>query len=137
MFYPTKDFILNNPIKHKKETIQAIIAWRNLNKNKPKKYNQIKQLIHILAKVYNKPIQVMFVTNSPSSYYDPNSETIYLVNNSIITALHEFAHHLYGSSESIACRWSIWLFTKAYPEAFQNLVWEGHMLKRKKYNAST
>lgn len=49
---------------------------------------------------------------------------------SIITVLHELGHHFYGESELQACRFSVWLFRAAFPNAYAKLEWEGHTLKR-------
>lgn len=47
---------------------------------------------------------------------------------SIISALHELGHHLFGSDELEACRYSIGVFKAAFPKAFEKLAWNGHML---------
>lgn len=49
---------------------------------------------------------------------------------SILTVLHELGHHFYGDSELQACRFSVWLFRAAFPNAYAKLEWEGHTLKR-------
>lgn len=63
--------------------------------------------------------------------YRPSDQTIMLDHNrpSIISALHELGHHLYGDSELQACRFSVWLFKEAFPKSYAKLRWEGHMLK--------
>jgi hypothetical protein len=48
---------------------------------------------------------------------------------SIVSTLHEFGHHLYGTSELKACSFSVNLFSKCFPSVYDKLVWEGHMLK--------
>jgi len=62
---------------------------------------------------------------------DYKHQTIYLSDNnpSIISALHEFGHYLYGKSELKACRFSVHLFKEIFPIAYKKLKWEGHMLK--------
>lgn len=132
-YYPTPEFITKRPIKHRTQAILCVMRWKNENKHY--KYNQIKQLLHKLAKIYGTSICVF--RSKESSCYIPATSCIFLHNNSIITALHEFAHHLYGSSETIACRWSIWLYAKVFPEQINKLEWKGHMLVRKAYNAKT
>ena len=133
--YPTSDFIKMRPIRHRAQAIKCLALWKSQNKNY--KYNQIKQLLHQLAKVYGTKITVFYNGAGGESCYVPSSKLICLKDCSIITALHEFAHHLYGSSESIACRWSIWLYAKVFPEKINKLTWKGHMLVRKAYNAET
>jgi len=48
---------------------------------------------------------------------------------SIISALHELGHALYGESELEACAFSIKLFAKVFPTEYSKLEWHGHMLK--------
>ena len=127
-FYPTREFIIANPVKHRRDVLACVSKWRTSNKHH--KYNQIKQLLHQLAKIYGIKICVMHNDKARSATCYIKEEagvqtiaTITLNNNSIISALHEFAHARYGRSESIACRWSIWLFKKTFPEAMEKLVW--------------
>jgi hypothetical protein len=49
---------------------------------------------------------------------------------SIISSLHEFGHHLYGSSELLACVFSVNHFKEAFPIAYKKLKWKGHMLTK-------
>jgi len=128
MYYPTKEYILSHPIRHKREVVVCFKKWKE--KNKIRKYQQIKWLLHQLAKIYNVPISVKFDKNQ-LPHYNTQTKIISLKNNSIITALHEFGHHLYGPSEAKACRWSIWLFLKIFPKALIHLSWEGHQLKKR------
>ena len=70
--------------------------------------------------------------------FNPQSNTITMVGKlSIITFLHEFAHaldhHLYQTSaqlggETFAVKWSLTLFKKVYPKAFEKLIPAGHCL---------
>jgi len=50
---------------------------------------------------------------------------------SVLTYLHEFGHALHGPSEMEACRWSLNLFRKVFPDNFErhkeNAI--GHMLR--------
>lgn len=48
---------------------------------------------------------------------------------SVLTFLHEFAHHL-GRDERGACRWSLNLFRRVFPRSFARLVPVGHTLRR-------
>jgi hypothetical protein len=48
---------------------------------------------------------------------------------SVVTYLHEFAHAL-GRDERGACRWSINLFRRVFPEQFARLAASGHTLRR-------
>jgi hypothetical protein len=48
---------------------------------------------------------------------------------SVVTFLHEFAHAL-GRDERGACRWSINLFRRVFPEQYTRLQADGHTLRR-------
>jgi len=48
---------------------------------------------------------------------------------SLITLLHEFAHMI-GKNEIKACKWSLNLFKRIYPRAFERLIFVGHMARR-------
>ena len=49
---------------------------------------------------------------------------------SVVTYLHEFAHAL-GRDERGACRWSINLFRRVFPEQYARLQADGHTLRRR------
>lgn len=105
------------------------------------KYMQI--LVKDFAEVYNVEPPTVEVegidlskkvkdTNddSGSSSYSPATKTITMRGKlSIITVLHEFAHHL-GKNERLAAIWSINLFRKVYPNQFAKLNAVGHTLRR-------
>jgi hypothetical protein len=129
--YPTKEEIMNNPMKHKKEVIQTLKEFKKLPHPNGITYEDLYGLLTCLSSVYNKPLYITNIPPQQGCSYDPINKTIHLDNsNSIISALHEFGHHLYGSSETKACRWSVWLFKKVYPKAFTLLEWKGHLLVR-------
>jgi hypothetical protein len=66
-------------------------------------------------------------------YQDDNEDgmkIIYLTGKlSVITFLHEWGHAIHGSSELLACRWSVNLFRKIFPRQFEKLNSSGHMLR--------
>jgi Zn-dependent peptidase ImmA (M78 family) len=130
--YPTKEKILEKETKHKKETVLLLIAFKKKWKTKTKtkeKFKALKTLLNNLAKIYKKELKVEYEPTAPSCYYNPKEKTIYLNESlSIISTLHEFAHHLYGKSELTACRWSVSLFKKTFPLAYNKLHWNGHLL---------
>ena len=136
--YPTQEEIMNSPVKHKKETLKAVKGWRQLvwkevkNGNPREKFDGLARLINIISMVYNKPCIVIFEPDGQiGCRYNPVTKTIVIDRSlSIVSTLHELAHHLFGENEKIACRWSIWLFKKVWPKAFAKLRWEGHLLKR-------
>jgi len=68
--------------------------------------------------------------DSGSSSYNREDKTITMRGKlSIVTFLHEFAHHL-GKNERLAAIWSINLFRKTYPHQFRKLAAVGHTLRR-------
>lgn len=135
--YPTKEEIIDKPIKHKKEIINVVKHWKKENwlparqSNPLEKFAVIKDLLLNIAFAYGKQVNVEFVPELLSCCYNPKTHTISINDPiSIISALHELAHHLFGRSELKACRWSIWLFKKTFPKAYAKLVWKEHMLVR-------
>lgn len=64
--------------------------------------------------------------------YIPKTNTITgkKENLSIISALHELGHAIYGISELKACVFSIEIFKACFPKEFKKLKWEGHMLMK-------
>lgn len=135
--YPTKEKILETPILHPKKVIIAVKAWKRSTKEirkdgtEEQRFENLKNLIEILSALYETEVSVDYEPNWPSSCYNALSKTITLNGSlSIITALHEFAHHLHGPDELKACRWSVWLFKKTFPLAFEKLQWRGHLLTR-------
>lgn len=124
--YPTKTQIMEKEQKFKPITIITIKKWKKNDWYKHKNDKSIYRLLNKLSHIYDKPLNI---TNlKTNSHYSPTTKTINLHNTSIITALHEFAHHLYGRNETKACQWSIWLFKKTFPKNFNKLKWNGHML---------
>jgi len=133
--YPTKEKILNKPLKHKREIIEAVKLWKKeywkeaKTANPREKFETLKLLLDNIAFTYDKPVNVEFIPEITSCCYNPRTQTIAINNTtSIISALHEMAHHLFGASELKACRWSIWLFKKTFPIAYSKLIWNKHML---------
>jgi len=124
--YPTKEKIMAVEQKFKPEVLKAVKYWKKEWWKPTKNDKSIYFLLTRLSQLYNKPL---CITNLPTdSHYNHLTQTINLHNTSVITALHEFAHHLFGSSELKACRWSVWLFKKTFPKSFSKLKWKGHML---------
>ena len=78
------------------------------------------------ANFINEPI----ITEDTEYFYDSKNKTIHIDIHkiSIISGLHELAHHLYGKSELKACRWSVWLFKICFPQQYKKLKWSNHLL---------
>jgi len=139
MKYPTKEQILEKDPAIKQFTIEVVLSWKKEFfkdwKNTPNevKLERLKYLIlGILAIAYsNKPW--LNIREGNSYYYLPTTYEIYQDKNkpSIISALHELSHHLYGPSELKACRWSIYIFRTCFPEMYKKLQWKNHLLIKK------
>ena len=140
--YPTEQDILNAPVEFRKETIEAVHAWKSTNykgwkgKDTEQKKNAIGSLIRDLAIVYKDKIPIPYIKESEFSRCEKHADgmsTIYLdpTKISIVTAMHEFAHHLYGESEFKACRWSVWLFKTCFPLEYKTLYFRGHLLVKR------
>jgi len=139
MPYPTKEQILREGFTHRPEVIRTTRRWKNLNWKTAMRAGTVTarirataELIQMLAGIYGKPVLIeVFPGRDQSSCYLPEIHTIALNGEpSVITALHELAHHLFGRSELQACRWSVHLFRKVFPVAYSRLEWDGHMLVR-------
>lgn len=127
----------------KKYHPNALRAVRKFARAKPwqgtlsDRQTKLRQLNHDLAAAYGivEPQLVFGEVNrdagdSGSSCYIPTVQAIILRGRlSVVTYLHEFAHHLYGNSEQIACRWSVNLFRRCFPKSWQKLRFEGHMVR--------
>ena len=133
--YPTPENIMTNPVKHKKETLALAKKWRKetwsiKKRGSPaERFEAVVGLLTSIADLYNKPVTIKLEVDSAiGPRYVIATQTIIIDQKlSIITALHELAHHLFGNNEIRACRWSIWLFKKVWPIAFDKLTWNGHL----------
>ncbi len=132
--YPTQREILEKKVHFRQETLDYVGEWKKKFYNngqwaKTDKNDAIKDLLKGLADEYSSPVGIEMEERMTPCYQHDN-QTIFLdsAKPSILTALHEFAHHLYGKSEYRACRWSVWLFMQCFPRAYGKLVWKEHML---------
>lgn len=135
--YPTKEQILQTPVEYSPEELEYMANWKKIYWKKARKHKKIEVriyalawLIQILASFRKQKIEVSYQPDLPSACYDPNEKTIHLTDDSIISALHELAHAFYGSSELMACAYSVHLFKKYFPMSFERLRWKGHLLIR-------
>lgn len=133
--YPTKSQILKCLVVPTKYDIEITKAWKeiiwNKNDETKTKIQNIKVLLITILRYYNRKTIIKFNSKIPSAGYSQKNDTITLNNHSIITALHELGHAIYGNSETKACSWSIKLFQETFPIAFKKLKWNKHMLKQK------
>lgn len=91
--------------------------------------NEIDEKNEVTILFHTKESQHKF--SSMSSCYSPNTKEIHLKGNqSIITALHELGHHIFGSNELKACVFSISLFKIVFPKAYTRLKWNNHILTK-------
>jgi len=132
--YPTKKEILAKQITHTKNTPTIIISWKETffrkwyTKPALIQLQEIEILIQTLNKEYTKiPVTI---TTGTQYKYDQTNKTIYqnLSYPSIISALHELAHHIHGPNELTACAWSIKLFKLHFPQSYNKLQWKKHLL---------
>jgi len=131
--YPTKSQILATPRPdYPKGLFQAISNWK---KEFYFKWNEKFEENHWLAlDILAITICVQYkrmlisVSQGKIDHYDPNKYHITLSKPSILTMLHELAHHLFGPDETQACRWSVWLYQLRFRNDYNKLVWQEHML---------
>lgn len=132
--YPTPAQILARPVRFRPGTLELLSAWRQRYRGQLRTPDAVTRLLEALALLHDRPVAVTFVRGHAAlvDAYDPWTQTIALNRDrlSVVTALHEFAHHLYGPSELRACRWSVWLFRATFPRTYARLTWRGHLLVR-------
>lgn len=140
--YPA--FVQEVLVDNKKYRPAALRAVKKFAKSKPWKgslsecQTKFRRLNRDLAKAYGvKEPQLVFGEtvreggDSGTSCYIPGIQAIILRGRlSVVTYLHEFAHHLFGSNERKACRWSINLFRRCFPRSWTKLDFDGHMVRR-------
>jgi len=129
------------PHTHRPAVIREVKEWKRALWREVKsgdrledKFQALKILIEKISDHYEKgrPL-VSFKPTLQGGTHNPATHEIIIGKElSIITALHELAHFLFGADEEKACRWSVWLFKKTFPKAFSQLEWEGHLLRRRK-----
>lgn len=133
--YPTKNQILEAEYLVDPDKIKILTKWKEevwkVVKDSKKirdKQNALSLLISQLSLF--KPVKVE-TTQCNTCMYDADTKTILLDEScSIISALHELGHHIYGASELKACVFAINLFKSVFPKSYEKLHWEGHMLKK-------
>jgi hypothetical protein len=137
--YPSPEKIMAKRIKFPPEIIKVIKDWKKdwfkgwKNLSKESKIQGLRVLnIMLWCKAKTKKRFPIIFESSRSAY---NTELALILvdskNPSIISYLHEFSHFLNGSSELIACRWSIQLFQECFPRSFKELKWQKHLLVKK------
>jgi hypothetical protein len=139
--YPTPKEIMESEVKFKQQTIDVVNAWKSTNfkgwkqKSLEQRGESLIRLAHDILGSYNTgPMNVVSLPGSPYSF-NPYEATITLDGShpSIVSTLHEVCHAIYGASEKQACRWSVWLFKKTFPQSFDRLQFaeNSHLLVKK------
>ena len=124
-------------MEYSEELISSFGLWKKLNYDN--KWNKaplivklflLEELINTLWYYQEDTVNPTRVLLGDYYCYNPRTRTIFFDKNhaSIISALHELGHHLFGPNELEACRWSIQLYAKIFPKEFSKLKWNGHML---------
>ena len=130
--YPTKNKIINCKVTPTKTDIKITKIWKKtiwkMPKNTEEKIKTIKILLQLLLQSHSMNTRIIFESRVPTACYSKKYDTIILNDSSIISALHELGHAIYGRSELKACSWSTKLFQESFPIAFKKLRWEGHLL---------
>jgi hypothetical protein len=118
----------------------ALAAVKGFARAKPwrgtlaERRQKIVRLYAELSAAYSiDPPRIVFaddgIEDSTFSRYSCVERTIILSGTpSVVTALHEYAHHR-GMNERDACRWSINLFRRVWPNAFARCRHDGHVLR--------
>ena len=134
--YPSKKEILSKEIIYRKETIEKTKAWKQVYWSKWKSFSNIEKIVALCSLIHSIARQRSPIQIEPrgKKYCYKTTEKIIefdVENPSVISALHELAHHLYGPSELQACRWSIGIFSKVFKEDYNKLEFKGHLLRKK------
>lgn len=124
-------------IKFSKETIQATKEWKKewfkdwKSLKIPRKNIALHDLIFrisIAMNLHGKKAPIIIAMDKYAYHYDIETIEIDPKKPSIISILHEFAHHLHGPNEKTACAWSTQLFKKCFPKSFAKLKWQDNLL---------
>lgn len=134
--YPTKEEILQNLYNPTTAEVAAVKRWKATyykgwnNASESQKFFRLKTLITELAIAHNVEIP-RYAVGWYWAYF-PEEKLISggVGSPSIISALHELGHHIFGTPELTACTYSVGIFSTCFPKAYEKLTWKGHMLVR-------
>lgn len=134
--YPTKEEILSGLMEPDERVKEIVRDWKHTHyggwaeKNRYLQFDAISELLTDLAHDHDPENRLKVSFDRAGWRYYPAFQTIVgdYESPSIISALHELGHHFYGSSELLACRYSVGLFKECFPASYGKLVWKGHML---------
>ena len=129
--YPSSLEEIIDDVNYRKETINALKRFKRLNPWKGDLDSRITKFckLHLsLCEIYGIDVKfrchpsILENSHSGQSNYNPISRTITLHGRlSVLTFLHEWGHALKGRSEREACRWSVNLFRRVFPDNFERL----------------
>lgn len=138
--YPTKEEILQALYLPTQQEIEAIRLWKKsyykgwAQCSTEEKHDRLEFLLVLLCSIHHKEMCLYEVaTENHWSHVSTRPAIIKapLNNPSIISLLHELGHHLFGSSELEACRYSVGIFSNCFPKEYAQLTWVGHTLRKK------
>ena len=134
--YPTKEEILAEPRPTYPKGLMSMISdwkksfyegWADLPGEE--RFSSLQILLLAITEMYHGPHVILY--KGTIDRYLPGSLPIIETSNlSILSALHELGHHLFGPDELQACRWSVWLYQLRFRKDYNNLVWDEHRLVR-------
>lgn len=140
--YPTKKEVLDYAKRWPPDSLQIAIVndWKKkwyINKWKETEKEAKKEALEFLIKelweisVPEGRLKISIIWDQDWRYYQMTN-TIHgdQYNISIISALHELGHSIFGASELSACAFSVGLFKECFPNEYANLIWDGHMLRK-------
>lgn len=134
MKYPTKKQILKDPRPWFKLGLMELISewkiqnYKGWNNQDPgQKWEALNKLSNIICDHHLRG-RCTLSEWSDIDHYDESRKMISLSNLSVLSLLHEIAHHLFGRDELTACRWSVWLYQLRFRKDYNNLVWNEHTL---------
>ncbi len=135
--------VLDDAMRFNAAALRAVEAFarsRPWSGSLPRRKQKFRNIVHDMSVAYNVPepevrFSVTAGSDSAGSYYLPASHLIVLSKLSVCTVLHEWRHAWQyvtrgRCSERDACKWSINLFRRVWPEQYAKLRHEGHMLLR-------
>ena len=117
--------VVDDQMPYRPEVTHAVIRfarrhpWRGTVEDREAKFEQLNRDLATACGIAVPALNCQCIdgSSSGSSHYIPTQHRIVLVGKlSVVTYLHEFAHAL-GMDERDACRWSINLFRRCFPEA--------------------
>jgi hypothetical protein len=126
-------FTVRNGVMHAMRRFRAARPYQGTLRQRLRKFAR---LTATLARIYEIDPPNLAVCRVPemthaSGCYVAESHTIVFINRlSVVTFLHEFRHACGRRSEREACRWSINLFRRAFPDEYRRLTPVGHRLLR-------